>query len=96
MKTQFLIPLASLVLLAPVAGASAPSDRHPGIYRFRSNLPPECVVREREARPVPRRERLQKLGDLPAAYVILLSDQPSEQRQEPDRESPCALLQRMK
>jgi hypothetical protein len=88
--------LALLLLIAsaaapPLAGA-APSDRHPGIYRFRASRPAECALKERQAlrRPV----HPSKLGDLPPAYVIRLSN-PAPPRQAPV-DDPCATLERVK
>jgi hypothetical protein len=101
MKTRFTPFLLAAVVLTPSVGLSAPSDRHPGIYQFNPVSPAVCAGKERERRLTPpRRERLQRLGDLPPAYVIRLSNAgPAAGAPRPfvaPAYDPCAMIERVK
>jgi len=87
MKTLFLSLLVTTGVLAPGIGAAGPSDRHPGVYQFAPISGSVCAGKERERRVQPRRERLQKLGDLPPAYVIRLTET------KPPLYDPCATVE---
>jgi hypothetical protein len=71
MFSRLLPPLALAALASAATAAAAPSDRHPGVYQFRPIDPAVCASRERQKGP-PKPVRSQRLGDLPAAYVIRL------------------------
>src|SRR5258705_13403097 len=102
MKPDLLPLLLAAVVLAPFPASAAPSDRHPGVYQFTPLAPGECAQRQRERRLVPRRERMWKLADLPAAYVIRLGDSKPAPRAGSARAfaapayDPCAMIERVK
>jgi len=95
-----LLPTLALAALASAAAAvAAPSDRHPGVYQFRPVDPAVCAHRERQKGP-PKPVRSQRLGDLPAAYVIRLAGSPATAPRARPEDQPtydhCAGIERVR
>lgn len=66
----------SASLLIPATAAWSQGDRHPGIYRFTPLPPGYCAEAPPPAtQPQATTPRVRTLGELPPAYVILLSTQ---------------------
>ncbi len=98
MKQESLALLLVAAVLAPSQALTATADRHPGIYQFAPISPMACAAKQRERRPAPRPERLQKLGDLPPAYVIRLAaiERPATRAFAAPGYDPCGSIERVK
>jgi hypothetical protein len=97
MKPLLALLLLVIALAIPAGAFGAPPDRYPGVYQFRPMAPGECAARQRERQLSPRPVRPQRLGDLPAAYVIRLANPGKAPTTfaQPGFD-PCAMIERVK